>query len=301
MNIPKLPVELLDLTLGFLCNDKATLVSCSLACRRFRSRCQILLFESYRLSPIDSSPNSRSLDDLSSPQRLARALDTSPHLARSIKRLVFGRPSSHFTPRTGREKSVYDSCRRILPQLYSELVNLERLEYNASHSGSSWLSLPKQVGLGKEQTWVGEVLPVTHLSLRDITEIPLSWFHTFPKLQEITLQEVSFTNIPIDGGRKGGKERKSDGAPILVKRLNLAIGGELLMQFCKWISASASVSAKSLEEFAIAGHFVDRQTSLRSINGLYKGSATLMKLGLSTLKRVELTVVGAVESNGYLV
>ncbi|TFK28483.1 hypothetical protein FA15DRAFT_753398 [Coprinopsis marcescibilis] len=144
MDHPVLPPEILDLAIGDLTNDRATLLMASLTCRRFRHTCQKMLFTTYRLSE-----HNLGRDPLSPPERLLKTFETFPHLASCIQTLVVCDGSDLYPDYDNSEiqKRLFDACRRPLPLIYAQIKTPKRLEINAPGSSRQWSAIPVHFSL----------------------------------------------------------------------------------------------------------------------------------------------------------
>ncbi|TFK28482.1 hypothetical protein FA15DRAFT_40468 [Coprinopsis marcescibilis] len=272
MEHPILPPELFDLVIGHLANDRATLIVASLTCRQFRHVCQRLLFTTYRLSI-------RKLEDdpLSPPERLLKTLETSPHLASCIHTLVVGNASDNESCES--QDRLFDKLK--LPLVYAQVKKLKRLEVNGTSSfRPTWSAIPFQSGLPSNRCDLGRVLPITHLSLRKIRDVPTSWLFTFPKLEELCMDWVATTDDP-----RLKQEFDAGSLPICLKRIRLSTTHPTLIQLI--LNNPNTFNLEALEELSI----------MENLSNGPQGStlsflATLPAKAFTTLQRLEIDIDG---------
>ncbi|TFK28489.1 hypothetical protein FA15DRAFT_665184 [Coprinopsis marcescibilis] len=278
MERPILPLELLDLTIEHFSNDRATLLAASLTCRSFHQICQRILFTAYRLSTRKAED-----DPLSPPQRLLRTLETSQRLALCMHTLIVGDVSDKGNLTA--QNRLFDECRRPLSLVYACAKNLKRLEINAPLSTRGWSAIPIQSGLHRH---LGQILSITHLSLRNVHTVWLSWLSTFPKLEELCMERVSFTS-------NSRLERRFDAGsfPISPKRIRLSLSQRSLDQFLHWICSNPNkFNLESLEELSAAPD--SRTYSIQSVT-LYHLSRLPTKVH-TTLQRLECSLIGSLNA-----
>ncbi|TFK28488.1 hypothetical protein FA15DRAFT_753402 [Coprinopsis marcescibilis] len=239
---PTIPAEILDIILISLREDRHTLAVASTVCRRFGHLCQKLLFSRYRLA--DRGTRSSAAGDIQghyhvpAHRRLLKTLESSPHLGPYVMSLSIGK----IFDSQGRAIMSHD-FRRALALTYPRLPNLRRLEINAPKRGYDWDDLPLRVPVGQTNL----VSAITHLTLRNIHDVPIGFSKIFPGLEELCLEQVSFV------GNEWVMDIQDQVEPtISLMHLRLAIDH----LFVPWIfSVSSGISVQNLEELSIRNNF----------------------------------------------
>ncbi|KAF8970357.1 hypothetical protein BDZ97DRAFT_89343 [Flammula alnicola] len=215
----RVPHELEEVILGNLRSDTSTLKACSLACHRFASVSQKLLFDNVVLD-FSASPKRVYAPSPTSPQRFPTLLESSPHISELIHSVDIIANSY-----------LLQSLDAILLPCLPQLVNLRSISLDTiSARPIYWRYLSADMRRALRTAFHSK--HIVNIRLRRVFEVPLSLLAECTTLEGLSLSSITFRQEDVSVGRWE--------APLLKRRpqlksLHLSISNEVYQGFLKWL------------------------------------------------------------------